>query len=388
MSSKNGGDSDSITRRELFGAASLAAAGLTVWGTSEATSAAAQRAPGKHEPLEGFKYDIEASEGWVGEAGSAKEANVSEFPVSKSMAGVSMRLKPGGLRELHWHAVAAEWAYVIEGNVRTTVIAPNGQAESSDFGPGDVWYFPKGHGHALQCLGPGDAHFVLVFDSGYFSEFGTFSITDWVGHTPVAVAARNLGLPESVVANLPKQELYITPGKVPPPMPEAFRNGDPQENQFPHKFRLGATKPIVFPGGEQRIVSSLEFPIQKTVTGVVQELKPGALRELHWHPNADEWQFYLSGKSRVTIFGAHGRVATEEFKPGQIAFIQQGFGHFVEQVGDETTRILIVFNSPVYEEISISGWLAANPPSMLADNFKLTPDQVARLPKAAQGILG
>jgi oxalate decarboxylase len=171
-------------------------------------------------------------------------------------------------------------------------------------------------------------------------------------------------------------------------MPEAFRNGDPQENQFPHKFRLGATKPIVFPGGEQRIVSSLEFPIQKTVTGVVQELKPGALRELHWHPNADEWQFYLSGKSRVTIFGAHGRVATEEFKPGQIAFIQQGFGHFVEQVGDETTRILIVFNSPVYEEISISGWLAANPPSMLADNFKLTPDQVARLPKTAQGILG
>jgi oxalate decarboxylase len=388
MSSKIGGNSDSITRRELFGAASLAAAGLTVWGAAEETSAAAQRAPGKHEPLENFKYDIEASEGWVGEAGSAKEANVSEFPVSKSMAGVSMRLKPGGLRELHWHAVAAEWAYLIEGNVRTTVIAPNGQAESSDFGPGDVWYFPKGHGHALQCLGPGDAHFVLVFDSGYFSEFGTFSITDWVGHTPAAVAARNLGLPESVVANLPKQELYITPGKVPPTMPEAFRNGDPQENLFPHKFRLGATKPIVFPGGQQRIVSSLEFPIQKTVTGVVQELKPAALRELHWHPNADEWQFYLSGKSRVTIFGAHGRVATEEFKPGQVAFIQQGFGHFVEQVGDETTRILIVFNSPVYEEISISGWLAANPPSMLADNFKLTPDQVARLPKGAQGILG
>ncbi len=186
MNSKIGGDSDSITRRELFGAASLAAAGLSVWGTAEATAAAAQRAPGKHEPLENFKYDIEASEGWVGEAGSAKEANVSEFPVSKSMAGVSMRLKPGGLRELHWHAVAAEWAYVIEGNVRTTVIAPNGQAESSDFGPGDVWYFPKGHGHALQCLGPGDAHFVLVFDSGYFSEFGTFSITDWVGHTPAA----------------------------------------------------------------------------------------------------------------------------------------------------------------------------------------------------------
>ncbi|HKS80169.1 MAG TPA: cupin domain-containing protein [Candidatus Acidoferrales bacterium] len=390
MVSKSESPLDKLSRREWIGAASAsaAAAGLAAWEVSAPRVADAQRAPGKHEPLENFKYDIEASEGWVGEAGSAKEANFSEFPISKSMAGVSMRLKPGGLRELHWHAVAAEWAYVIEGNIRTTVIAPNAQAESSDFGPGDVWYFPKGHGHALQCLGPGDAHFVLVFDSGYFSEFGTFSITDWVGHTPPAIVARNLGLSEAVAAKFPKQELYITPGKVPPPVPEEFRNGDSQENQFPHKYRLGASKPAIFPGGSERIVSSLEFPIQKTVTGVLQELKPGALRELHWHPNADEWQFYLSGKSRVTIFGAHGRVATDEFKPGQIAFIQQGFGHFVEQVGDEPTRILIVFNSPVYEEISISGWLAANPPSMLADNFKLTSDQVARLPKASQGIIG
>ena len=87
MSSKIGGNSDSITRRELFGAASLAAAGLTVWGAADATSAAAQRAPGKHEPLENFKYDIEASEGWVGEAGSAKEANVSEFPCVKEHGG-------------------------------------------------------------------------------------------------------------------------------------------------------------------------------------------------------------------------------------------------------------------------------------------------------------
>jgi oxalate decarboxylase len=106
------------------------------------------------------------------------------------MAGVSMRLKPGGLRELHWHAIAAEWAFVIAGNVRTTVISPDGSSATDDFGPGDVWYFPKGHGHALQGLGPGEAHFILVFDTGNFSEFGTFSITDWLGHTPPEVLSR------------------------------------------------------------------------------------------------------------------------------------------------------------------------------------------------------
>ena len=167
MAKKNSREKKSgLSRRDLFAAAPLAAAGLLAgpFG-AEATAVAQSYSPAQssnatqsrekhHEPLLPFKYDIETSVGWTGEGGSAKEANVSEFPISKSIAGVSMRLKPGGLRELHWHAIAAEWAYMIEGNVRATVISPNGQAESSDFGPGDVWYFPKGHGHALQSLGP------------------------------------------------------------------------------------------------------------------------------------------------------------------------------------------------------------------------------------------
>src|ERR1700740_712879 len=195
---KRGGKNNSgLSRRDLFTAvsstAAIAAASLALAKEADATP----QGPKKHAPLEGFKYDIEASEGRVTAGGSAKEANADEFPISQSMAGVSMRLHPGGLRELHWHAIAAEWAFVIKGNVRTTVISPNGEAESADFGPGDVWYFPKGHGHALQCLGPDEAHFVLVFDNGHFSEFGTFSITDWLGHTSPEILSRNLNLPAS-----------------------------------------------------------------------------------------------------------------------------------------------------------------------------------------------
>ena len=378
-----------LSRRELFAAAPLAAAGLAAGSLAlpHDSVAKAQKEPGHHDALLPFKYDIESSKGWSGPGGSAREANVEEFPLSESMAGVSMRLKPGGLRELHWHAIAAEWAYVIEGNIRATVISPNGQAESADFAPGDVWYFPKGHGHALQNLGPGDAHFILVFDNGHFSEFGTFSITDWVSLTPPRVAARNLGLPVAAITSLPKGEVYITQGKVPPATPERLRSGDLDTNQYPHKFRLGAHRPFSFPGGDERIVSSVEFPIQTTVTGVLMNLKPGGLREMHWHPNADEWQYHIKGRARVGIFGAHGRELVDEFQPGNVAFIKQGFGHFIEQLGDEPTQILIVFNSGLYQEISISSWLAGNPPAMIADNFRLSSEQVARLPKSRLGFL-
>ncbi|HVB55403.1 MAG TPA: cupin domain-containing protein [Candidatus Acidoferrales bacterium] len=384
--------SDGMTRREMIGTASLAALGTTMLGATQARAAQQQvyqtgKDPGKHEPLEDFKFDLEAETGWVGEGGSAKEVTVEEFPVSKSIAGVSMRLKPGGIRELHWHAIAAEWALVLNGKVRTTVIAPNGEAATDDFGPGDIWYFPIGHGHSLQNMGDEECHFILGFDDGHFSEFGTFSITDWVARTSPNVVSRNLGLSPETVGNLPKKELYIIPGTKPPAIPEPYLSSNIETPQSPHKFRLENMAPATFPGGWERIVSSKEFPINTTLTSVLQYLEPGALREMHWHPNADEWQYYISGRSRVTIFGAHGRSKIEEFGPGQVCFIQKGFGHCVEQIGSEPTKIVALFNSPFFEEISISKWLAGNPPSLIADNFGLSKADVDRLPKKTLGII-
>ena len=382
-----------LSRRELIGAASAATVGAAMMPASimaaqeEKQSYQVGKDPGKHEPIPNFKFDIEATTGWVGEAGSAKEATIAEFPASQNIAGVSMRLKPGGIRELHWHAIAAEWALVLKGTVRTTVISPNSQAATDVFEPGDIWYFPKGHGHALQNISNEEAHFVLGFDDGHFSEFGTFSITDWMARTPAHLVARNLNLEPATVSNLPKKELYIMPGKIPANALEANLADDLETSQSPHKFRLYKMPAVTFPGGWQRIVTAKEFPINNTLTSVMQYLEPGALRELHWHPNSDEWQYYIGGKARVTVFGAHGRAKTEEFGPGQIGFIQQGFGHYVEQVGSEPTQFFALFNSPVFEEISISKWLAGNPASLIADNFLITKDEVARLPRKTLGII-
>ena len=104
----------------------------------------------------------------------------------------------------------------VEGRVRTTVIDPAGQAETNDFEPGDIWYFPRGHAHVLECLGNEPTHFILIFDNGYFSEFGTFSITDWIGHAPQSLLAKNFGLPESTFDGFPSKEVYFARGAIPP----------------------------------------------------------------------------------------------------------------------------------------------------------------------------
>src|SRR5579884_1605974 len=208
-----------LTRRDFIGTVAAARAGAFAMPTEGGDVSFLNNVPdpllaGKELPS--FKFELEKSRGKVLGDSFGKEATVEQLPISKGIAGVSMQLEPGVMRELHWHATAAEWAFVIKGRVRTTVINPAGQTETNDFEPGDIWYFPRGHAHMLECLGNAPTHFILIFDNGYFSEFGTFSITDWIGHAPKSLLAKNFGLPESAFDGFPKEEVYFARGSAPP----------------------------------------------------------------------------------------------------------------------------------------------------------------------------
>lgn len=334
---------------------------------------------GKELPT--FKFALEKSIGKVVGNSSGKEATVEQLPISKGIAGVSMRLEPGAMREMHWHATAAEWAFVLNGRVRTTVIDPEGRSETNDFEPGDVWFFPRGHGHMLECLGNEPSHFILIFDNGYFSEFGTFSITDWIGHTPKALLAKNFGLPESSFEGMPKDEVYFARGNVPPANQSTPLQGI-KNPPVTHKYRLMSQPPHgTFKGGREWRVDQSNFPISTTVSAVVLDLEPGALRELHWHPTADEWQYVIEGNVSVTMFGSHGRYATEQLEKGDVGYIPQGYGHSIENIGRTKSRMLIGFNTGTYAKIDLSQWIAGNPVDVLATNFSKPPELFEKFPR-------
>lgn len=364
-------------RRDVLKGAAAFAAGVTVALTSTRRADAGDPSFMNNVPdplfsgkeLPSFKFALEKSKGKVMYKSTAKEATVEQFPISKGIAGVSMGMEPGVMRELHWHATAAEWAFVDKGRVRTTVLGPGGVAETNDFEAGDVWYFPRGHGHMLECLGDEPCHFVLIFDNGYFSEFGTFSISDWMGHAPKELLAKNFGLPESTFDGFPKEEVYFAKGALPPATAASTLGAEPR-SRLSHKYRLLKSDPFVDnKGGRLWMVDSTRFPISKTMTGAVLDLDPGALRELHWHPSADEWQYVLEGKISITMFGSHGRFRTETLEQGDVGYIPQGYGHSIENAGQNKCRVLIGFNSGIYEDIDLTEWIAGNPPDVLATNF-------------------
>jgi oxalate decarboxylase len=155
-----------------------------------------------HGTVPNLKFSFAAAHNRVLSGGWAREVTVRELPVSETLAGVNMRLKPGGIREMHWHK-EAEWAYMLAGRARITAVDQDGRNFIDDVGEGDVWYFPARIPHSIQGLEEG-CEFLLVFDDGHFSENATFLLCEWFERTPRDVLAKNLGVDDAAFANLPR----------------------------------------------------------------------------------------------------------------------------------------------------------------------------------------
>jgi oxalate decarboxylase family bicupin protein len=295
---------------------------------------------------------------------------VRELPASKELAGVNMRLEEGVIRELHWHK-EAEWAYVLEGRVRITALDTEGGSFVDDLEKGDLWYFPPGYPHSLQGLGPNGTEFLLVFDDGNFSEESTFLLTDWLAHTPKEVISENFRLHPEVFRNIPEKEKYIFRGTVPGSINEELPKGPGYKKsklQFTHK--LLAQDPINATGGQARIADSKNFPITKTVAAAHVAIQPGALREMHWHPNADEWSFFIRGRARVTVFAAEGNARTFDYGAGDVGIVPKNMGHFVENLSDdEPLEMLEIFRADQFLDFSLFQWLGETPRRNVRDHL-------------------
>jgi len=327
-----------------------------------------------------FTYPLATSAGKVVPGGWGKQATVAELPISESIAGVLMRLDPGAVREFHWHANAAEWGYVTEGMVRVTLFDGEERITAADIGTGDVFSFPRGYAHVIQNAGTAPATFLLIFDDGHFSEFATFSLTDWLAHTPKPILAETLGVPERALAGLPDHEMYIVPGPVPPPLAEDGPKTPQPANPLSCGYRFSQQPVERYAGGTMKIASRNEFPLSTTITGAYMTIDPGAVREPHWHPNAAEWFYVLQGSLRVTLFASQGQARTESVSVGDVCYIPRGLGHYLENAGADEVRLVLGFNSGTYEQIGLSGWLGANARQTVATVIGLDLATVEKFP--------
>jgi len=329
-----------------------------------------------------FKYPFAMSHRRIESGGWTRQVTVRDFPLSKKMAGVEMRLISGGVRELHWH-VGSEWAYMTSGGARITAVDQKGRAFVEDVNEGDLWLFPGGIPHSIQGLGENGCQFLLVFDDGNFNEFETFLLTDWLHHTPKEVLAKNFGVPESTFDNVPTRERFIFATDLPRPLAEEKRQVYASNGPVPDTFAFftAKMKPTkVTAGGSVKIVDRNNFRATNIAAAIVT-LKPSGLRELHWHPNADEWQYYVKGTARMTVFTAGAHARTMDFHAGDVGYIEQSQPHYIENIGDADVVFLEVFPTAEYQDISLGEWLAHTPSRLVNEHIGTGEDFLAGISK-------
>ena len=329
-----------------------------------------------------FKYPFSFAHKRLQEGGWSREVTQRELSVSKSLAGVDMRLTAGGVRELHWHS-AAEWAFMLYGTARITCIDADGKSFVTDVKENELWFFPPGIPHSIQGLAPDGCEFLLVFDDGNFSEYETVLLTDWMAHTPPEVVAKNFGVSQAVLANMPKKERFIFQADLPGSLADDRRIAAGALGPSPIDF---AFRTMDFPptksnkSGEVRIIDAKNFKITTTAAAIVT-VKPGGVRELHWHPNADEWQYFFAGKGRMTVFATGGRARTMDFETGDVGYIQKTLPHYIENTGSSDLKFLEMFKSSYYQDLALSEWLSHTPPELVAAHLNLDKATLDAIPR-------
>ena len=339
------------------------------------------------DPLK-FTFELDNGPIKATSGGWARDFTSARFPIATDIAGAHLFMNPGGAREMHWHN-AAEWALILGGQCQVTVVDPQGETEVANYGPGDLWFFPKGHAHSIQTLGKEPCHAFLAFDDGLYSDHGTFGVSDWMSRFDSKMLQQAYGLPAGFLAGIPKAETYINQGEVIGLDSAQARNVKVLNAARSHRYSLLKQKPRESsPGGVFYVAAATEYPVSSTMSSWFLQLKPGALHKPHWHSNASELHYVVKGHVRMTMFGADKRMAVSDVGPGECAYVPQGCGHSLQNIGAKQAEVAGVLNSGTYSESTLSDWLVNAPRHLLANNYGLPEARIAAVATSRSVIAG
>ncbi|KAE9365717.1 putative oxalate decarboxylase oxdC [Stipitochalara longipes BDJ] len=334
-----------------------------------------------------LKWSFSQSKTRIFNGGWVREQVVTDIPASTDIAGAQQHLKKGALRELHWHRVA-EWGYVYAGEILVSAVDENGDYQVDKLQVGDIWYFPKGSAHTIQGLAD-ENEYLLAFDDGNFDAVGTtFMVDDWITHTPPEVLAKNFGVNASVFTTVTSPDPYILNGTVSTANPTGASSGLFGNSSYVFHDSPAANIPIPGGGGTLKIIDSRNFPIATTIAATVVNLVPNGLRELHWHPNAAEWLYFLNGTGRATVFLGGATARTFDFTSGDTAVFPDNSGHYIENTSSTHNLTWIeLYKADRVEDISLTQWLALTPADIVANTLKIPISVVNQLKKQKQVLI-
>lgn len=306
--------------------------------------------------------------------GSRTDVNAADFSTLKGMALSILELNPGGMREPHWHPNAHELGYCVEGKALMTIFNPGAGHDTFLIEPGTLSFVPMGSLHHIENLGKTPVKIVLCFDNESPEDL---DLSSGIAVMPEHVLAATFQLPESFFSglNAKPKPIFIADKTTHPVLLDAW-----QTNRF--KMNMAAKQPEVSTaGGWVKMSNRFLMPELAGLSMYSLKLAPEGIREPHWHPNAHELNYLISGSARITVLSPGNKVETFDMKAGDMSFLPRGYLHHIENRGSVPADFAVFFNHTAPSDIGLSGSLGAYSNSLLTALFKMPSNYFDKLPK-------
>lgn len=164
---------------------------------------------------------------------------------------------------------------------------------------------------------------------------------------------------------------------------------DSPNGKVPHSYKheLCKVEAIKGDGGTIQILDHSNFPACNTVAAALVTVEPGAMREIHWHTNQDEFQYDIKGKARMTVFMPGPKARTFNYSAGDVGYVPVGGFHYVQNIGDEPLQFLEVFNSSHFADMSLAQWIAMTPKEVVKSILNLSDEFLDSIPKTSNPVV-
>lgn len=312
----------------------------------------------------------------------------------------TLRIKSNGLRAPHWHFNANEHGYLAQGTAWIGVVDDGHIVTTYNVTAGQVIFFPKNTLHWIKNVGNEDCFFLLFFST--HDELQTLDIDDVFFSTPEDIASRSLkpkgGVNFIRTFQNQKEDQAVN---LPPNLAELVMNASYTQSPDSHVWRyfydLKGSKEYKFPGGiiqlaqywkngselsnNEKTFSEFLNQHQNTLALSTLRVYNNGLRQPHFHFNANEMGYVISGCAKVGIINTQGTI---EFNIhiGDVIFFPIGTQHYIKSACDEDLLLILAFSTgDQLQTLDMDDYFQATADHILAQLFFKKQNEFKKIPK-------
>lgn len=295
-------------------------------------------------------------------AGNRIDVTKDNFSALNGMSVSLLTLEAGGIREPHWHPNANELSYCLKGQALMTIFSPGSVHNTFTIQQGDIVFVPQGSIHHIENIGKTPFQTILCFDHSTPEDL---QLSSSVSVMPPHILAATLNLKPEFFSKLSMDVKGVFISQ------HAEKNTPKLEWETnPYKMNLEkSTLQILAKGGTVKLSNNFLLPHLEGLAAYSVKLEQQGAREPHWHPNAAELNYLISGKARITLLTPSGQVDTFDMTAGDMSFMPQGYIHHIENTATEPAQFIIFFNHSAPSDIGLSGCMGAYSNDVLASLF-------------------